>query len=107
MSRFQNSKPSWFGFMLTARENAPFTREDVVRHLEGHGIQTRMLFAGNLIKHPCFDSIRGTGAYRVSGELPVTDRIMEDSFWIGLGPVMDEKRLERMVEVIHEAVAEA
>ena len=65
-----------------------------------------MLFAGNLIKHPCFDEFRGTDAYRVVGELPVTDRIMEDSFWIGLGPVMDEDRLRRMCEVIHKAVRE-
>ena len=93
----QNSNPSWFGFMLTVREDAPFKREDIVRHLEERGIQTRMLFAGNLIKHPCFDEMRKTGkGYRVVSDLRNTDAIMERSFWVGVYPGMDERRLEAM-----------
>ena len=77
------SKPSWFGFLLTCREGVQ--RERVVRYLEEHGIQTRMLFAGNLIKHPCFDELRRTGeGYRVVGSLEYTDRIMKDTFWVGV-----------------------
>lgn len=74
------------------REDAGFTREDIVNHLESKGIQTRMLFAGNLIKHPCFDEMRAqhTG-YRVIGDLANTDRIMRDTFWVGVYPGMTEE----------------
>ena len=100
----KDSSPSWFGFIMTVQNGAD--RKKIVPYLENEGVQTRMLFAGNLIRHPCFDGIRGTDAYRVVGELPVTDRIMEDSFWIGLGPGMDTDRLNRMIEVLHKAVEE-
>nr|WP_321500580.1 DegT/DnrJ/EryC1/StrS family aminotransferase [uncultured Dethiosulfovibrio sp.] len=83
----ENGDPSWFGFLITVREEARFTRDDGVRLLEGKGVQTRMLFAGNLIKHPCFDSMRSSGVgYRRIGDLSVTDRIMRDTFWIGVYP---------------------
>ena len=85
----KDSEPSWFGFMMTIRENAGFKRDDLVSALEQCNIQTRMLFAGNLIKHPCFDEMRETGrGYRVVGELTNTDRIMRDTFWIGVYPGM-------------------
>ena len=100
----KNSEPSWFGFIMTVQNGAD--RKKIVPYIEKEGVQTRMLFAGNLIKHPCFDEIRGTDAYRVVGDLTVTDRIMEDSFWIGLGSGMDSDRLDRMIEVIHKAVKE-
>ena len=97
------SKPSWFGFLLTCREGVQ--RERVVRYLEEHGIQTRMLFAGNLIKHPCFDELRRTGAgYRVVGSLEHTDRIMKDTFWVGVYPGMTDEKLEYMIKIIREAV---
>ena len=77
----ENSRPSWFGFLLTCREGVE--RQKIVRYIEGHNIQTRMLFAGNLIKHPCFDEMRKSGeGYRVVGSLDNTDRIMRDTFWI-------------------------
>ncbi len=87
-----NSDPSWFGFLLTVREDAGFTRDEIVGHLESRGIQTRMLFAGNLVKHPCFDEMRAqhTG-YRVIGDLANTDRIMRDTFWVGVYPGMTEE----------------
>lgn len=101
------SDPSWFGFLLTVREDAGFSREEIVRELEGKNIQTRMLFAGNLIYHPCFDTYRASGeGYRVVGELTNTDRIMNQTFWIGVYPGMDDLRLARMVEVITDFVKE-
>lgn len=101
----KNSRPSWFGFLLTCREG--IDREKVVRYLEEHGIQTRMLFAGNLIKHPCFDQMRASGkGYRVVGKLENTDRIMCDTFWIGVYPGMTDEKLDYMANIIKEAVAE-
>lgn len=96
-----SSNPSWFGFLLTVREDAGFTRERIVNHLESKGVQTRMLFAGNLIKHPCFDEMRKSGkGYRIAGELNDTDRIMRDTFWIGVYPGMGEEMLEFIIDTI-------
>ena len=96
------SSPSWFGFLITCREGVD--RSKVVSYVEGHGIQTRMLFAGNLIKHPCFDQMRAAGTgYRVVGELPNTDRIMRDSFWVGVYPGMTDEMIDYMAEMIREA----
>ena len=124
-----NSDPSWFGFLLTVREGSGLTRDRVVNHLESKGIQTRMLFAGNLIKHPCFDEMRREGkGYRVvpntnveklnglkaegsnmqlssfnsqlSTPLPVTEAIMRDTFWVGVYPGMTEEMIGYMVETI-------
>lgn len=97
----QNSDPSWFGFLMTVRENAVFTRDELVQFLEINNIQTRLLFSGNYTKHPCFDEMRvdGTG-YRVVGNLTNTDRIMNDSFWIGVYPGMNKAKLDYMIEMI-------
>lgn len=98
-----NSKPSWFGFMLSCREGVE--RKKVVSYLEEHGIQTRMLFAGNLIKHPCFDEMRESGeGYRVVGDLENTDRIMRDTFWVGVYPGMTDDKVDYMIKIIKEAV---
>lgn len=100
-----NSDPSWFGFLLTVKEGARFSRDQVVRHLEANGIQTRMLFAGNLVKHPCFDDMRASGeGYRVVGELTNTDRIMNRTFWIGVYPGMTPAMAEHMVKTIRDFV---
>ena len=97
----ENSDPSWFGFLITVKENAGFTRDDIVKHLELANIQTRMLFAGNLVKHPCFDEMREQGrGYRVVGELKNTDRIMNNTFWIGVYPGMSEEKLAYIVDQI-------
>ena len=101
----KDTKPSWFGFLLTCREGVD--REKVVRFVEGKNVQTRMLFAGNLVKHPCFDEYRGTDAYRVASPLETTDRIMKDTFWLGLYPGMTQEKLDYMAKVLHEAVREA
>lgn len=101
----EHSTPSWFGFILTCREGTD--RNKVVPYLEEAGIQTRMLFAGNLIKHPCFDEMRKTGnGYRVAGDLTVTDTIMERSFWVGLYPGMTDEMIDYMAKKIIEAVSE-
>ena len=98
-----SSAPSWFGFMLTVKDNAPFTRDDLVRKLEESRIQTRMLFAGNLIKHPCFDEMRKTQTgYRSIGELINTNKIMKNSFWVGVYPGMNEYKLQPIVNAITE-----
>lgn len=99
----QNAHPSWFGFPLTCK--AGVNREKIVRSIEDKGIQTRMLFAGNLTKHPCFDEMRETDkGYRVVGNLENTDRIMRDTFWIGVYPGMTDEMLEYMAGVIKNAV---
>lgn len=101
----ENSNPSWFGFMMTCK--AGTDRNKVVQKIEERGVQTRMLFAGNLIKHPCFDEMRAQGCgYRVVGDLTNTDRIMNDTFWIGVYPGMTDEMIDDMIKVIHQAVCE-
>lgn len=101
----ENSKPSWFGFLITCREGVD--RNRVIQYVEEHGVQTRMLFAGNLIKHPCFDEMRCTGeGYRVVGELANTDRIMNDAFWVGVYPGMNDEMIDYMAKVIVEVVTD-
>ena len=98
-----NSNPSWFGFLITCKEGTD--RNKVVQYVEDHGVQTRMLFAGNLIKHPCFDEMRETGeGYRVVGSLEKTDRIMNDTFWVGVYPGMNDEMIDYMAKTIREAV---
>ena len=97
----ENSKPSWFGFLITVKEGV--SRNELVRFLEDNGIQTRMLFSGNLIKHPCFDEMRKTGeGYRVVGELVNTDRIMRDTFWVGVYPGMTDDMIDYMAAMIRK-----
>ena len=99
----ENSDPSWFGFLITAKEG--IERNTIVQYLEAKGIQTRMLFAGNLVKHPCFDAMRKDKAgYRVVGKLENTDRIMEDSFWVGVYPGMTDEMIDYMTDTIIEGV---
>ena len=99
----KNSDPSWFGFCMTLE--AGIDRNSVIRYIEDHGVQTRLLFAGNLIKHPCFDGIRNDKtAYRVVGDLKNTDIITERTFWVGVYPGMTDDRLSYMAETIKAAV---
>ena len=98
-----NSDPSWFGFLITCKEGTDRTK--LVQAIEEKGVQTRMLFAGNLTKHPCFDQMRESGAgYRIAGNLDVTDRIMKDSFWVGVYPGMTDEMLSYMAKAIREAI---
>ena len=99
----ENSDPSWFGFLITCREGVD--RNRVVQYVEKKGVQTRMLFAGNLTKHPCFDQMREAGAgYRIVGSLENTDRIMRDTFWVGVYPGMTDEKIDYMAKVIREAL---
>lgn len=101
-----NSTPSWFGFLITCREGVD--RNKVVQYVEGKGVQTRMLFAGNLTKHPCFDQMRAKGeGYRIAGSLENTDRIMTDTFWVGLYPGMTDEKIDYMAGIIREAARQA
>ena len=100
----ENSEPSWFGFLISVKEDSGLDRNKVTRYIEEHNIQTRLLFSGNLIKHPCFDQIRGTDAYRVVGELTNTDFIMNHTFWVGVYPGMTDEKIDYMAKIITEAV---
>ncbi|MBR1865988.1 MAG: lipopolysaccharide biosynthesis protein RfbH [Lachnospiraceae bacterium] len=99
----EKARPSWFGYLITCKDGV--SRSQVVRSLEDRQIQTRMLFAGNLTKHPCFDEMRrkGTG-YRIAGDLHNTDLIMEHSFWIGVYPGMSEEMMDEMTETLRKAI---
>lgn len=99
----ENSDPSWFGFMITCKTSG--FRKKIVDYVEKQGIQTRMLFAGNITKHPCFDTIYDDSVgFRIVGELVNTDKIMEDSFWVGVYPGMTDEKLDFMAKTILEAL---
>lgn len=103
----KNSDPSWFGFLISVEPDAPFTRNDLSKYLEDHRIQTRNLFAGNLVKHPVFDQMRESGeGYRVVGDLKVTDFVMNGTLWIGVYPGMSDEMLHYMISTIREFVAQ-
>lgn len=102
----RHSDPSWFGFLITVDADAPFTRNDLAKYLEEHKIQTRNLFAGNLLRHPAFDRMRRTGeGFRVVGDLTVTDFIMSNTLWIGVYPGMTDAMLHYMADTVREFVA--
>jgi CDP-6-deoxy-D-xylo-4-hexulose-3-dehydrase len=97
--------PSWFGFMITVKNG--ISRNELVRYLEDHKIQTRMLFAGNMTRHPCFDEMRKSKkGYKVVGSLTNTDRIMNDSFWIGVYPGMTKKMQDYTIKTIKDYIRE-
>ena len=92
-----DSEPSWFGFVITVRDGAGFTRAEIVRFLEANRVETRSLFAGNLLRHPAFIGI----PHRIAGDLTNTDTVMNDTFFIGVYPGLDAPRLEHMGAVFH------
>lgn len=99
----ENSNPSWFGFLITCKDGVD--KNKVVQYVEGKGVQTRMLFAGNLTKQPCFDGMRECGqGYRIVGNLENTDRIMKDTFWVGVYPGMTDAMIDYMAKVIKQAL---
>ena len=99
----ENSDPSWFGFLITCKDCVD--RNKIVQYVESCGVQTRMLFAGNLTKHPCFDDMRKTGkGFRIVGKLTNTDQIMKDSFWVGVYPGMTDGMVDYMIEIIKKAL---
>ncbi|MCR5195273.1 MAG: lipopolysaccharide biosynthesis protein RfbH [Pseudobutyrivibrio sp.] len=100
----ENSEPSWFGFLISVKPETGVKRNDVTKYIEEHNVQTRLLFSGNLIKHPCFDQMRGKDGYRVVGDLDNTEFIMNNSFWVGVYPGMTDAMIDYMAQVITEAV---
>ncbi|MBR3453780.1 MAG: lipopolysaccharide biosynthesis protein RfbH [Bacteroidaceae bacterium] len=100
----KNSKPSWFGFFITVKEDAGYTRNELTSYLEEHKIQTRNLFAGNILKHPAFEQYVEGVDYRVIGKLAISERIMRDSFWLGLYPGMTSEKLQYMIKTIKDFV---
>lgn len=100
----ENSDPSWFGFAVTVRPDSGISRNDVTKYIEKHNIQTRLLFSGDLIRHPCFEGIRGTEEYRVSGDLTNTDIVMNNTFWLGVYPGMSSEMTDYMAEIVIEAL---
>lgn len=98
-----NSRPSWFGFLISVRPGSGLDRNAMTRYLESKNIQTRLLFSGNLLRHPCFDPLRGTDAYRVAGGLENTDFVMNHTFWVGVYPGMTDEMIDYMAKVILEA----
>lgn len=102
--KYPESDPSWFGFLMTLTDDARFTRNDLVKYLESEKIQTRNLFAGNLLKHPCFETLQEGVDYRVAGPLDNTDKIMNDSFWIGVYPGMTRDKLDYMITRIRKFI---
>jgi len=99
------SDPSWFGYLMTRRDGVDFGRNELAKFLESRNIQTRNLFAGNILRHPCFDELVKDVGYRVVGELPNTDKIMNDSLWIGLYPGMTDEMIDYMTSSIVEFIS--
>ena len=100
----ENSDPSWFGFLISIKPETGLNRNEVTKYIESKNIQTRLLFSGNIVKQPCFNEIRETEAYRVIGNLEVSDYIVNNTFWVGVYPGMTDAMIDYMAEVIHEAV---
>ena len=102
--RAEGSDPSWFGFLITVPEDSSISRNELTSFIEKHNIQTRLLFSGNLTRHPCFDQIRDSDKYRVVGDLTNTDKIMNNTFWVGVYPGMTDEKIDYMAKTIKEAL---
>lgn len=94
----ENSEPSWFGFPITMKDKCKISRKDLIDKLTEKKIGTRLLFAGNLTKQPAYINLK----YRVSGELKVTDKIMSDTFWVGIQPALGEEELSYTAKILRE-----
>ena len=97
----ENSEPSWFGFLISVK--AELNRNKVTKYIEEHNVQTRLLFSGNIIRHPCFDEIRDTDSYRIVGNLTNSDKVVNDAFWVGVYPGMTDEMIDYMAKVIIDA----
>lgn len=101
----ENADPCWFGFIISVKDTCSRNSEEVINYLEKHNIQTRRLFAGNILRHPCFESLEEGKDYRVVGEMTNTDYTMHHAFWVGVYPGMTKDMLEYVVTIIKEAVS--
>ena len=100
----EHSNPSWFGFILAVRPKCERSRGEIVAYLEEHGIQTRNLFAGNILRHPCFQDLKEGEDYRVAHSLENTDFTMRNAFWVGVYPGMTDAMLDEMIVRIRESL---
>lgn len=100
----ENSIPSWFGFSISLKKESGLKRNKIIQYLEAHNIQTRLLFSGNLVRHPIFNQLRGIEAYRIAGGLKVTDYVMDNTFWVGVYPGMTDEMIKYMAKIIIEAI---
>jgi len=100
----ENSEPSWFGFLISVRPESGLNRNEIVKFIESKNVQTRLLFSGNIIRHPCFDQIRGSDLYRVVGDLTNSDFVVNNTFWVGVYPGMTDAMIDYMADVIKEAI---
>ena len=100
----EHSDPSWFGFLISVRPETGLDRNEVTKYIESKNVQTRLLFSGNIIKQPCFNEIRDTEAYRVIGNLEVSDFVVSNTFWVGVYPGMTDEMIDYMANVIIDAV---
>lgn len=100
----QHSRPSWFGFMLLVRDGIGKSREEIIAYLEKHGIQTRALFAGNITRHPCFETMTAGKDYRICRSLENTDKVMNHGFWVGVYPGMTKEMLDEMILRLRESI---
>lgn len=98
----KQSEPAWFGCLMMVDSKAPFTRNDLAKHLESKGIQTRALFAGNITKHPCFTPLQNGRDYRIIGDLARTNAMMERGFWVGVYPGLEQVQIEYIAREIRE-----
>ena len=94
------SDPSWFGFLLTVKEGASFSRNEITNYLEENKIATRLLFSGNIIRHPSFENVK----YRICGDLANTDRIMNDTFWVGVYPGLTDEMIDYILRKFDEFI---
>lgn len=102
-----HSEPSWFGFPLTIRKDQNLSRDTLVRFLESNNIQTRMLFAGNIVRQPCFNEMRSEKkGYRMASSLDITDFVMKNTFWIGVYPGLSEDHIDYMIRTIERFFAD-
>lgn len=97
----KDSKPSWFGFTIILKDNCRIKRRDALAILEKAKIQTRLLFAGNVTKQPCFSGIKKGRDYKIIGALPNTDKVMRDGFWVGVYPCLDKDMIEYMLQILN------
>ena len=104
VTKQKDSEPSWFGFMITLNDDCNFSRNEIVEYLEDCNIQTRNLFAGNMLRHPMFKEMIVGQDFRVIGALKNTDKIMNDSFWLGVYPGMKDEQINYMIKIVHEFV---
>lgn len=99
-----SSEPSWFGFLISVKEGSGLKRNAITQFIESHNIQTRLLFSGDLTKHPCFQTLEENVDYRIVGQLKNTDYIMNNTFWVGVYPGMKAEVIEYMAKIIIKSI---